>query len=822
MQLLKCSGLSLLFLLAIVSLSSALEAVDLPYVDPQVDTGSDPLKYTAICRPLLNHTRIWLLPGLSCVADMDSIMVANAAFASGLSFNCRSAFMKYMCSFWGRPASDPSYAAAFPSQSLCDALNATHPQSTCTGVDDAYISAYKTASGLPGSSFVYNFTSGFICQSTDNGISFRQTRNSLEAAQQLMVPSCEAYKYPSTGVCRSVLGTDYKVYTPAGSVQDQQEFIAAQLNFTFLLLTPTCRDQFVKFFCYSVFPKCVRPINGFPAAFPSFPTQELCQIINSPTCYLPGTSTLSQDSFDPRLKLFLNRCNATIATARFCVGNETNAYLQPRFSTAASGYLIPQRSPNSPLYIPANNNTDTANVLETLTCPDPLVIPDNRETAEVLNGGSCAVPCPVYLYDKDVYLRGNDILLGLSFISLVLLSFQIATFLVFPHARKKIYNLLFTIDLWIVSVAFFFTIAVKNSKNSYGPFWESGCVDNAAPNNRGWCLFQAICIFFGGFSAVCWWFLQALDLYLQIWWHANRWSSQTKQIQKYAYFGWGYGYPLLMLIICAGLGKLGNGQNGVPYCFITDNNLSWIIFYAPIGVMSVTGLLLMFLIISAIFKTSQATGAHKKRGAYLIYIRPLFFVITFLFVWIFIFSYRLNEEAKLDSYKEDGKKFATCLLFTRPASKAAVAFGVSGASVVECTERPNTNEHLFFGVLTAVAGSGLWTFLTYFSKGHFRLWYLLIKEGRNVGDETTGTDEESRNSKLSPRDSVLKRSPSSTSAGEPEGSPSMTNLLRTNSGRQDSVMNASSLPPLPALPSARSYVKSPDLPTHTEEEETIP
>jgi len=69
-----------------------------------------------------------------------------------------------------------------------------------------------------------------------------------------------------------------------------------------------------------------------------------------------------------------------------------------------------------------------------------------------------------------------------------------------------------------------------------------------------------------------------------------------------AYNLWGWGYPLLNLLIGAGMGVLGNGNNGIPYCLITDSDISWGIFYAPIGVMSCIGAAAMAMIIYAIAK----------------------------------------------------------------------------------------------------------------------------------------------------------------------------------------------------------------------------
>jgi len=39
----------------------------------------------------------------------------------------------------------------------------------------------------------------------------------------------------------------------------------------------------------------------------------------------------------------------------------------------------------------------------------------------------------------------------------------------------------------------------------------------------------------------------------------------------------------------------------------------------------------------------MSSGAHKKKGGWLIYIRPVFFVFSFLALWSFVFSYRFSE-----------------------------------------------------------------------------------------------------------------------------------------------------------------------------------
>lgn len=251
-----------------------------------------------------------------------------------------------------------------------------------------------------------------------------------------------------------------------------------------------------------------------------------------------------------------NLCNSTTPLSYTCSANATfsNASIASTVSVFQDGTYNPL-SPGVTTDVAAidPNGTVTA-PSASYSCPTPTVVPTDQSLSNPtrINGGACAAPCPPLLYTTDQYSSSDRLMIGLSVTGLILTSIHLITLIIFKKARRKPYPLFFTVNTWAISLVLFFTVAVKNSDNPFGVFAGMQCIDNSRGQFMGYCLFQAIVVTFCGFSATCWWCIQAVDLLLHVAFNASKWSPQRKLKLLIAYYIWGWAWPLIMVIAVAG------------------------------------------------------------------------------------------------------------------------------------------------------------------------------------------------------------------------------------------------------------------------------
>jgi hypothetical protein len=94
--------------------------------------------------------------------------------------------------------------------------------------------------------------------------------------------------------------------------------------------------------------------------------------------------------------------------------------------------------------------SDTSPQHVVVTCPAPLVFPDSPDCA--INGGSCAVPCPLPTFTSDEYMMNNQAYEAWVISSFVLTTIFLATWLTFAERRKQIYVVAFACSTWLLSL----------------------------------------------------------------------------------------------------------------------------------------------------------------------------------------------------------------------------------------------------------------------------------------------------------------------------------------------------------------------------------
>lgn len=318
--------------------------------------------------------------------------------------------------------------------------------------------------------------------------------------------------------------------------------------------------------------------------------------------------------------------------------------------------------------------------LSTCSCPFPLVVPEDPNSPG--NPAICCQQrCEGHMYTPE---QSDSIVLIQKIASPLSLAgtlFIIATWGTFRVKRSQPLTFFFAVASANVALTF---IIPDFFKPDVRDVW---CKDNTQPNTQkdgGMCLFQSIWLTYWVMAACTFWLVQGFDLFLRIVYNQRHLDHLTKY---YHLFAWGY--PMLVLAIMLGNNAMGY-ESTYYWCFLRDiqenenlnRGLDLGLFYGSIITIWASGACLMAAVLYRIYTvtsknagTAQVTNSTMKRLA--MYRTPVFFVIFFVYVWVSIFAWRFDAEAKKDKIKSAGLDWASCLLtnfaagITNPANDPA-------------------------------------------------------------------------------------------------------------------------------------------------------
>lgn len=659
-----------------------------------------------------------------------------------VSKGCHQALTVYHCRLIFPPCGTV-LPNVLPAPEVC-----THVTTSCSALELATVNAtyIRFGRGLPGAALGFpalGFTAYCHPLSTVANVTY---------AASARAPLCEPY---TGSVCNGII--NYDVYIPqqfATSINSQLvtsqtvvERILANANFLFNLLPSTCRDKYVKLACATAFSKCNTAIPNLPIKVPSFPDRTLCEDVANACPF-----SLLNNSFGNALQIV--NCTSTFDP-------NAGSYIRSTSSCTGVEAAVVARFPVGSVTInniPISTSTAVSNISSEAIfaalppCPAPTVKTTDPDVA--VNNGACAPPCPSLLYTQEQYDQSDNLMLGLSLTSTVLITLLSVTNILFKRTRRKRYAIYFTVAIFFVSWMLLFGGVAQNTTEVPGRYAKMRCQDSSHPSKRGYCLWLAMVMLYAGFSAVAWWFVQATDLYLNISWAAAKWSAERTRRKDIIYHVWGFGYPLCVLAISLGLDVLGDGNQGIPYCLFIDSpagdGVGWGLFYGPIFGQCVVGFVLMAFIIRQLWMSSIQLQAHKKKGWWKMYIKPLIFVGIFEFVWLFVFSYRIYGQVQKDEFKTESANLLRCVLQDRPA---AAALG----QTITCPSGASPDLGLWYMIQIVIAGVGLWSFLLYNTEENFVLWYhFIFCKPYNFSKTDTSTTGSATRDTASPRASSRK------------------------------------------------------------------
>jgi len=226
--------------------------------------------------------------------------------------------------------------------------------------------------------------------------------------------------------------------------------------------------------------------------------------------------------------------------------------------------------------------------------------------------------------------------------------------------------------------------------SSFG-YKELFCNDDVTPKGQeGGCAAQAMFLYYFSLAGCLFWFCTVLDLYVKV-------INEDRHGQKYArlYYGFGWGVPLIGLIVVASNNKFGYTR-GYAWCFIVeDDNFNWQIygFYFIILITMASGLTMIILIIYKISIIQRRAG-RSFIAAVRYYWRTVLFITLYFWSFLTLCSYRFILRANNQEYVNAYLNYVICLL--------------SGDGTGSCTISSSPDLNLWNFHSFVAATTGLW------------------------------------------------------------------------------------------------------------------
>ncbi|KAM9979909.1 hypothetical protein ACTFIZ_006177 [Dictyostelium cf. discoideum] len=294
-------------------------------------------------------------------------------------------------------------------------------------------------------------------------------------------------------------------------------------------------------------------------------------------------------------------------------------------------------------------------------CPQPLIYRNttNRK-ADIENGYNfvgetkCLLPCPSPLFTKSQWESYFMMSLIMGSISMFASLFLIITYS--PLINKK--HTRHTVGILCMSIGIFF-IMVSDGRQlwdmgSAGGEYSKYCPETGryARQSDTKCLTTGLFFQFGCVTAIGWWSILAVDLWMTI---AKKVQTTRKQILYYL-----IGINTVSLILTFGpvvKNQYGFGNAAIG-CWMLDLKYQYGFFWIPVGICLSVGSVFIGLIFWEIYKISDAVKKRYLKK----HIKPLCLIVLMCLEFFYMFIYYSYITANQPTYNKHVAEYIMCLI----------------------------------------------------------------------------------------------------------------------------------------------------------------
>lgn len=662
------------------------------------------LSHSSLCSGLLGYSSVSVHPIFSCLKDAEFAIsqapilwsTVQNLIPSNVS-GCASAIAVLLCQNVYRPCN--SSVSSLPCQSTCQNVGLQCPSSLQTQILEPFLSSNPqplTYPQLSNCSAVSSYDPSPSCVVSSPAIT-----------PVLPTPKCQEY---TGSFCAGVI--NYPVYVPAQlTLEDLEHQIEPYRPILAIATVSTgCRDQIAKQICSSAFLACDTKVLSsvglnVPVVFPRFPCRDLCLETNLVCRSFWSVVPELESSFS---------CNRSTISPPYhsCVGSTSGGQLDYPVNVTSFG-VLPGSSGPVPIQTSCNSFPTTPPLqLSGLMCPSPLVIPTSTDV-QTLMDGSCALPCPSFEWSEEEWTQAESLVFSLSVTSFILMSLCVLSWSLFPHRRKQHH-----LHMFMICQLLFSGLLVVSIPLNQGRLREIGCRDNArifTQNEGGYCTFQGVGILFLINAAVLWWSVIGFQLFAQIVLERNIDIRQRSRLNV-IYHTLCWGLPGILCIVALSQQWIGRGTLS-PWCLFRDGldfyKSEFLLFYLPIMIQATIGAVTMGVTIFTLIK--HQIQIKNKGVSYIVYLRPILFVIVFLVLVSILCVYRYVVFINQPQYVASAAEWFQCRLLS--------------TDLALCGDRPvqHPSYSLWNLLIYCVAGEGILPAIFYMSQiSIFRDWWILI------------------------------------------------------------------------------------------------
>jgi hypothetical protein len=432
------------------------------------------------------------------------------------------------------------------------------------------------------------------------------TCNSATGANLNVTASQEPYVGKA---CKGIITTTY--VPPAAEVDSSvapmprpyylqgliEETVSSALDRVPVFLTPECQNAIKLAVCGMSFlgPQNVTtPLMS--SILPQYPSRAICTTLQSACASL----IQSQFASTPGFSLLMDcEGRSQAGPLQFPAGPQPIATVQ----TASYGSLVFNTTPNA---------LAQASVSSQVTCPlgfqvaSPVDIHAGAYRTRVIKGTGCVANCQIPMYTEREYQLVDAILKTLCVVGTLGAIFIVTTLVVFQKARKQPFVLCLALSSGMLSFSQVPGVLFIEPTRRY-------CIGNGTPISQAdgftYCAFQGAMFQYFGLATPLFWLAMCIELYAKV-------VLRKKDVETWVpgLMAVGWGFPLITLIAAASGTTLGYSQPNV-WCYFGK----WVrprwdmcLFYAPCGIITVAGTIIMGRVIAQIWQIAFASEAHLR------------------------------------------------------------------------------------------------------------------------------------------------------------------------------------------------------------------
>jgi hypothetical protein len=589
-----------------------------------------------------------------------------------------------------------------PCKSIC--INTTYQGATCAGLLEAFGVAPDCDAIDPSTGFPQYAKDDDVLEScnalssTAPSVAVAGTREDYSGSTCAgLVPGGEIY-IPSS----QTLDPSFAPMLPPGMVQAILEAAAVEnLSILPAYVEERCRVAATKLTCsMAMMPPEHQPQLApyLPEVYvPQFPARSLCEDFNSLCAGFIALASSTGQNLE-------QNCTSLTVDGLWQFPEDLQTIVTVPVPGLAEGVALTS---------PPNTMADISVPVSPPLCPLGFVVPDDPEDelSVEISGTACHIQCPLAVFTDQQYDTMNTFMFWTNIMGIVFGGYNALTYSIFRSRRKQGIVRGFAICSWLVAVLFFTQMMMAPS------FGERFCRNNSAPKTQedgGMCVFMSIAVNQLSFMCVCYWFCLAFD----IWIKAVKQKRNVAHYMRY-YHIFSFAFPI---VVSVGprffLGNIGYAL-GSSLCLSTDAEepwLAWTLFYGPIMLLVVSGMLLMVSLFRAIHRSvkNDKRGTAAKR--FKMFRQPAAFVFLFAIPWIIIFSVVILIDSNTTELYDSFAQWTACMFSTfTPGSSSE---SICGARPPNSTPMPQ-----ILALNCSIYGQCLFLFAIFgLSRDNMKLW----------------------------------------------------------------------------------------------------